>query len=108
MQAAGSDCHSLYLRSVKYDNSDGRLRGHAGVARRLRLWTKNPWCAMCGRLTNYPDGFQVDHIIPLHKGGPDEDGNLQILDLDCHDKKTLADMGLQERTEFKPDGRVVW
>jgi len=63
---------------------------------------------MCGRLTDYPHGFHVDHIVPLFKGGLDEDSNLQILDPECHDKKTLADLGLKERTKFGPDGRVVW
>lgn len=64
---------------------------------------------MCGRLTNYPDGFEVDHAVPLYKGGPDTDDNLQVLcsPSGCHDKKTLIDMGLMPRTEFK-DGRVVW
>lgn len=96
------------MTTAKYDNTDGRLRGSAGVARRLRIWAKSPYCAMCGRLTNYPDGFQVDHILPLHKGGEDEDANLQVLDIECHDKKTLADKGLRERTEFSAEGRVVW
>jgi 5-methylcytosine-specific restriction protein A len=96
------------VASAKFDNADGRLRGHAGVARRLRLWTKSPYCAACGRLTNYPNGFQVDHIVPLHKGGSDEDANLQVLDLECHDKKTMKDMGYMERVEFSADGRVKW
>jgi 5-methylcytosine-specific restriction protein A len=94
--------------AAKFDNTDGRLRGAAGVARRLRIWTKSPYCAMCGRLTDYPDGFQVDHIVPLFKGGLDEDENLQVLDHECHDKKTLADMGAKERTKFDQNGRVVW
>jgi 5-methylcytosine-specific restriction protein A len=68
----------------------------------------NPYCKICGRLTDYPDGFQLDHIIPLHKGGPDEDENLQILDIECHDRKTMQDMGYRERLEFDKEGRVKW
>ena len=94
--------------AAQFDNTDGRLRGAKAVARRLRIWTKDPHCAMCGKLTDYPAGFQVDHKVPLHKGGLDEDSNLQVLDHVCHDKKTLKDMGLQERTQFDGEGRVVW
>jgi 5-methylcytosine-specific restriction protein A len=93
---------------AQYDSTDGRLRGRKAKARRLRIWSKNPHCAMCGRLTDYPDGFQVDHIVPLHKQGSDTDDNLQVLDHDCHDKKTLKDKGLKERTEFDAGGRVKW
>jgi len=94
--------------AAKFDNADGRLRGAAGVARRLRIWTKNPHCAACGLLTDYPHGFHADHKVPLYKGGEDKDTNLQILCIPCHDRKTLADMGLKERTEFDQNGRVVW
>ena len=65
-------------------------------------------CAMCGRLTIYPDGFQLDHKIPLFKGGKDDDHNLQVLHIECHDKKTMKDMGLKERLEFDKDGRIQW
>lgn len=36
--------------------------------------------------------FDVDHKIPLHKGGVDEVTNLQLLCSDCHKKKTREDM----------------
>ena len=96
------------MATAKYDNSDGRLRGAKAVARRLRIWTRSPYCAMCGTLTNYPDGFHADHITPLHKKGEDTDKNLQTLCIPCHDKKTAQDMGYAERVEFDAQGRVKW
>jgi 5-methylcytosine-specific restriction endonuclease McrA len=30
-------------------------------------------------LTHTPTGGQVDHVVPLAKGGPDQAGNLQLL-----------------------------
>ena len=62
---------------------------------RLRLWTADPHCAACGRLVDYPRGFELDHLTPVSLGGSDEDTNLQILCVDdidpeqgCHAKKT--------------------
>jgi 5-methylcytosine-specific restriction endonuclease McrA len=33
-------------------------------------------------------GMEVDHIIPLSEGGPDEISNLQLLCRECHKTKT--------------------
>jgi 5-methylcytosine-specific restriction enzyme A len=48
-------------------------------------------CAHCGRVSEAVD---VDHIVPLAKGGRDEDGNLQLLCRGpglCHDRKSAED-----------------
>lgn len=92
------------MPAARYDNSDGRLRGRKAQARRLRLWSKDPHCAECNKLTNYPDGFQADHIVPLFKGGKDEDKNMQVLCLLCHDKKTSADLGRRHTPRIGEDG----
>lgn len=76
--------------------SEARMAGRALQARRLRIWTKSPTCAVCGRLTSYPSGFELDHRVPLHQGGPDADENCQVLcsgDDGCHRKKTAQDLG---------------
>ncbi|MFN9293704.1 MAG: HNH endonuclease, partial [Planctomyces sp.] len=37
----------------------------------------------------YPeDNLEVDHIIPLHQGGPDTLSNSQTLCIKCHQEKT--------------------
>lgn len=59
--------------------SDQRMAGHKLQKRRLRLWTANPCCAMCGRFTDWPRGFELDHTVRLADGGPDEDHNCQVL-----------------------------
>jgi 5-methylcytosine-specific restriction protein A len=46
-------------------------------------------CGMCQRLLD--ETFEVDHIIPLYKGGSNEMSNLMALDPICHRKKTNAD-----------------
>lgn len=99
------------MTTAKYDPSDGRLRGRKLQARRLRLWSKDPRCARCGTLTDYPDGFDLDHRVPLYKGGEDKDENCQVLcnsGKDCHRAKTEQDMGFRDRPKFDGDGRVEW
>jgi 5-methylcytosine-specific restriction endonuclease McrA len=92
------------MASAKYDNTDGRLRGRRAQARRLRLWSADPCCAGCGRLTDWPDGFQADHIVALHKGGEDKDHNMQVLCLPCHEAKTNKDLGRRETAPIGVDG----
>lgn len=42
-------------------------------------------CACCGELLQ--DGWEVDHIIPLSKGGSNYPSNLQLLKTKCNRKK---------------------
>lgn len=86
--------------------SDQRMAGRKLQTRRLKLWTKSPYCAGCGRLTDYPQGFELDHIVRLDQGGPDTEANSQILCVHvddqgnkagCHAEKTKAEGGKQGR-----------
>lgn len=47
-------------------------------------------------LTKTPKGYEVDHIIPLHQGGPDTPNNMQLLTIEEHKEKTK-----KERTTHK-------
>lgn len=47
---------------------------------------------------------EVDHIVPLHKGGADKWHNLQGLCHDCHEDKTRADMGHRDKPITAADG----
>ncbi len=77
-----------------------RMTGRALQARRLRIWASSPRCAGCGRLTRFPDGFELDHKVALFAGGADEDANCQVLCVSideagrkagCHADKTAAE-----------------
>ena len=90
---------------AKYDNTDGRLRGRALQARRLRKWTAAEGrCAKCKSLTDYPDGFELDHIVALVNGGKDTEEQTQVLCPVCHPKKTEADMGFKPALKIGMDG----
>lgn len=53
--------------------------------RKRQEWRKAAWvsacglCAMCGKLMRFPDGFELDHIVPLCAGGADDPSNMQVL-----------------------------
>lgn len=85
-----------------------RTRGRAWQATRARVLGLNPLCAHCERKGFVTLAQQVDHILPLHKGGTDDANNLQGLCNACHDAKSLQDMGYRPRTRFDAKGRVIW
>lgn len=67
-----------------------RLRGRAAVNRRLAIAMRQEWrCERCGELLEA--SYEVDHRVPLAKGGRDTDDNLQALHRRCHEAKTRED-----------------
>lgn len=80
------------------------LKGAHLTKRRKQMYIDNPHCNVCGRLTQYPKGFQIDHIKPLSKGGTDTPDNVQLLCLDCHDTKTAKDLNHVTRPIIGLDG----
>lgn len=50
---------------------------------RRRLFASQDRCQFCGSTND----LQIDHILPKAKGGPDIEGNLQVLCLRCNNKK---------------------
>lgn len=99
------------MATQRFDNTDGRMRGRKLQERRFRLWAASRGrCAGCGALTVYPEGFQLDHKVPLFKDGKDTDENCQVLcvaapgKVGCHDRKTAKDMGQKLRVAIGEDG----
>lgn len=80
---------------------DKRIRGRAGVARANRVKAKAGYkCAECGVLTTE---LESDHIIPLCKGGKDDERNMQALCVECHKAKSSREAldGLREKSGKK-------
>lgn len=78
---------------ARLDASARRLRGRALQARRERWQRLHPMCAECQRAGRTRLWTELDHVVPLHKGGRDDDSNLQGLCTPCHAAKTRVDLG---------------
>ncbi|OZI64607.1 hypothetical protein CAL20_02850 [Bordetella genomosp. 4] len=66
--------------------------------RRLRLMILNRdgWlcqCDECKRLGRVLVAHEVDHHIPLSRGGTDDPSNLRAINRDCHKAKTQREGG---------------
>ncbi len=85
-----------------------RTRGRKLQKRRALHFSHFPLCEHCqakGRLTV---ATELDHIIPLDKGGEDNDpANWQGLCSECHKAKTAKDMGYKQKHQIGEDGWPV-
>jgi 5-methylcytosine-specific restriction protein A len=68
-----------------------RLTGRRRQKRNRRMLASNPLCVTCQMQGRVAAATQLDHVIPLHLGGPDDESNLQGLCDDCHETKTKAE-----------------
>ena len=87
-------------------DSTPRIRGRKGRYLRDRWLSWNPTCAICEAMTppRYTVATEVDHIVPLFKGGADDDSNRQSACAPCHEAKTARDIGYTPRKHIGIDG----
>ena len=70
-----------------------RITGRTLQTLRARLLYDQPLCVACEAAGAVTLAQQVDHIVPLYKGGTNDDSNMQGLCVECHKVKTAKDMG---------------
>jgi 5-methylcytosine-specific restriction protein A len=63
---------------------------------------------LCARKQVVRAGAEVDHVVPLFKGGADDESNRQTLCSECHKAKTRQDLGHRNRIEFDANGNPLW
>lgn len=81
-----------------------RIRGRALQRIRDYHFSINPWCEYCLNRGIKELATQLDHIIPLFKGGDDNDDNRQGLCDACHTDKTREDLGQKVSGACNSDG----
>ena len=74
-------------RVAQYDKQRGsrHQRGYTNQWARISkdYLMRHPVCVVCGHPSQ-----ETDHIIPLRRGGADEESNYQALCKPCHSRKT--------------------
>jgi RNA-directed DNA polymerase len=86
-KASVYDGNEVYwtLRNPKYGIYSTRVKN--------LLTRQKGKCSICNCEFVTTDIMEVDHIIPLSKGGADQYKNLQLLHRQCHVNKTKVDLG---------------
>ena len=80
-----------------------RIRGRRWMRIRRLMLAAGPVCAACGKRL----AEEIDHILPLSRGGTNERKNLQCLCGPCHGQKTAFEKrGLSWRKVGR-DGKPV-
>ncbi len=85
-----------------------RTRGRRWMAIRYRVLLRDRYrCQTCIRAGRHappdPDN-EVDHRVPRHQGGTDDDANLETICADCHEAKTVRESGHVPRGTFDVSG----
>lgn len=84
-----------------------RIRGRKGVALRHQVRVEEPFCRICEAKGVYTLSTEIDHIVPLAKGGTNDRSNLQALCAQCHEAKSLRDRGARPKQALDADGWPV-
>lgn len=71
-------------------NGGTRHKRNVSESKKKYIASSQKWsCAHCQQLLD--NTYEVDHVIPLYKGGTNDLTNLEALCRNCHGKKTFKD-----------------
>ncbi|RYF76810.1 MAG: HNH endonuclease [Comamonadaceae bacterium] len=75
-----------------------RQRGRKWMKAREQWLSANPLCSDCQAAGHVTEAREVDHIVPLWKGGSDEPGNYASLCVAHHKVKTALETAERAKT----------
>lgn len=84
----GKDTISKFMHN-KFNNNYNNNRSVSQTTKKIVASNQQWKCNICRNLLNYT--YEIDHIIPLYKGGTNNPNNLQALCRNCHGEKTVMD-----------------
>lgn len=84
------------VRAQPLTTATVRMTGRRLQKRNRRYLSEHPLCAKCEEQGRVAAAVEVDHKIPLHLGGPDDESNLQSLCVPCHEAKSEAERVARE------------
>lgn len=70
-----------------------RVRGRPWMRVRAGVLAASPLCVACEAAGVTRLATEVDHVVPLHRGGSNALANLQGLCRECHATKTATEAG---------------
>lgn len=98
-------CKPVTSKAWQRNRPRGGMTGRAWMRRRKEVLERDAYlCVACRAKGRITDATEVDHIIPLSKGGTDDAHNLQSLCGPCHESKTAADCGRRKPIRIGVDG----
>ena len=84
-----------------------RLRGRRGIAQRQRRLAAEPLCRDCSAKGLVVPATVPDHIVPLSRGGTDNDSNIRCLCAECHRLRTGEQVGFRQAQKIDVTGWPV-
>ncbi len=79
----------LFNNEDKKNISKTNKRNVSELSKKIVASNQKWKCAKCKEILDFT--YEIDHIVPLYKGGGNEIGNLRALCRNCHGKITLID-----------------
>ena len=93
-------------REIKHSRFDPtpRTRGRRWMQAKSLWLMQHPLCQHCKQAGKVTMATEVDHVMPLCKGGTDDPQNLSSLCAECHRTKTNQDLGYRPARRVGTDG----
>jgi 5-methylcytosine-specific restriction endonuclease McrA len=99
-----------------WHSTSRHARGYGAAWVKLRdaiMRRDNYLCQCCLKQGRATPATECDHITPKHKGGTDDEDNLQALCKPCHTDKTAIETAESQgrnapRSAYDKSGNLIW